>query len=189
MILFIKGPLEVLNFFIDCMAEKISNPVIVDTSDKYIFFRQISLIDNMIDESTYVITFNNIGLNFTFGNKNENYWQFKNAKVYDILVDHPVNYMDYIQKYDFPNLNYITIDRKHCVFIKNNMPLLTNRTFFLPHGGKSLNYEPDKERNIDILYVGSCQHKYTSIPRINFMSDENNIFFYQLCYQRFPADL
>ena len=71
MILFIKGPLEVLNFFIDCMAEKISNPVIVDTSDKYIFFRQISLIDNMIDESTYVITFNNIGLNFTFGNKNE----------------------------------------------------------------------------------------------------------------------
>lgn len=96
MILFIKGQSEVLNYFIDCMSKNVGDSLIVNVSDQSVFFRQISIIDHMIDQSTYVITFNNIGLNFTVGDRNENYWQYKGAKVYDILVDHPINYIDSI---------------------------------------------------------------------------------------------
>ena len=65
MIIFIKGPLNVLNYFIDCMAAKEETSIILDMTQPDQMIKMINKWDSCINSSTIVITFNNIGIFLT----------------------------------------------------------------------------------------------------------------------------
>lgn len=159
----------------------------LDAASEQKFYKQIDILNDEIDTSTAVIMFNNIGLNFCVGSPAKNYWEMKGVQVYDILVDHPVNYLDSIA-IAFSNVNFITIDAGHQKFMQESFPFLHNQVFFLPHGGNNLGLMENKNRNIDILYLGACQENNQILPTIDFMEGEEQTF-YQFCYSKYMDNL
>ena len=66
MIIFLKGKLETLCYFIDQMAVRTQDAVLIDTTERD-FFLKILRMDSEINENTHVITFNNTGVNLSVG--------------------------------------------------------------------------------------------------------------------------
>lgn len=165
MIVFIKGGLAVLDYFMDSMMENLDNVFILNLKEN--FYDNLALLENLNDGNMIIITVNNVGLQLSYAD-GSNYWETKNVKIYNILVDHPANYIAEIVEAS-TNTHFITIDEKHCAFMKENIPAVSNRTFFLPHGGKDLGLYQNSKRDIDILYVGGCQKKEMNYPNIEFL--------------------
>lgn len=169
MVIFLKGALETLDCFIHCMAEGVNDAYIMDVTEQT-FVQQLQEIDSQIDETTDVITFNNVGIRVSVEG-GENYWEIKKVKLHNILVDAPVWYEETL-KHDLKCMQIITIDRYHKEFINKYFP---NRASvqFLPHGGAKLSVIEEiayEDRQIDVLYVGGrtkClrgNHKYVFLP-------------------------
>ena len=100
------------------------------------------------------ILFNNVMLGpVTDG---ETVWSRCQIPVYNILVDHPVNYLSSLT-YPVGEHHIVVIDRAHERFIRFNYPEMKH-LHFLPLGGtEEAGWLPFEERDIDVLYVGSCQ--------------------------------
>lgn len=90
MIFFLKGTLNVLNNFIDCMAEGEEDAYVLDISEPN-FFQSIINLEHKIDGTTDVIMFNNVGINLVT-TTGENYWELKKVKLHNIYVDAPIWY-------------------------------------------------------------------------------------------------
>lgn len=185
MIIFIKGYIETLNYFIDCMAEGREDVLILDTTQPEKMFQILEMQDRYINESTAVITFNNFGVGL---NTQEGYyWEQKKVKIYNIYMDHPINYLDSIEG-AFKNLRFLLVDLYHCEFLKDNFPAVAEQVFFLPHGGRDLGFYGNKTRDIEVLYTGSCQAQGSLYPAIDFL-DGKEAEMYEFCYQVFRNQL
>lgn len=151
MIVLIKGPLKTLNYFLDQLNQRLEDVIILDICNQD--FKQTMLsIDKDIDENTIVITFNNVGINILVNG--QFYWDLKQVKLYNILVDPPHWYMDSLDL-QIRSMNTVVVDRQHCEFIHKYYP--QQKCFFLPHGGVRLTKEeiPYHERRMDVAYFAS----------------------------------
>lgn len=169
-IIFIKGKLETLDYFIDQLA---------DSADKLGI--EYYIINTGIPESygealeeyvklgrCAVFMINQIGL--LLSENGQNYWKERNIPVYDLIVDHPYNYADALECPP-ADINVIVIDRNHEKFIRKYYPEIRN-IYFMPDGGNEAEGRMQyKDRPIDILYVGDCQLS-TPFIEIPDMSDK-----------------
>ncbi|MCR5503227.1 MAG: glycosyltransferase [Lachnospiraceae bacterium] len=212
MILFLKGTLDTLNLFIDeMMREKLPasenglpEPMeILDFRDSTALADKLIALDPLIDETTDVVTFNNAGIQLAIGKVP--YWQSKNVRLYNILVDHPVYYVDEITKHYYPGMRVICIDKGHVDFLKEILSPIRESFFFLPHGGaapenpggeKDPSALSEREdgivpgfgaREIDVLYIGSIRGKESPVfPELPFPDMQD---FYGFCtdyYEKEP---
>ena len=169
MVIFLKGMIETLDYFIHCMAEGVNDAYIMDVTEQT-FIQRLLEIDSQIDETTDVITFNNIGIRVS-GVGGENYWEIKKVKLHNILVDAPAWYESSL-KHSLECMQVIAIDRYHKEFINRHFPSYTS-TQFLPLGGVELQGREEiayEDRKIEVLYVGfkrssmSRDNKYAFLP-------------------------
>lgn len=135
MIIFLKGKLETLNYFIDEMAVRTKDAVFIDTTTDSGFFLKIDELDNEINENTHVITFNNAGVNFIIG-EGKNYWELKKVKLHNIQVDAPIWYKSTLDL-QLSCMQIVSIDGYHNKFIKRYYPIYQN-CITVPHGGAGL---------------------------------------------------
>lgn len=124
---------------------------------------------------TVMCTFNNVGLllNDTDGT---NYWKKNNIPVFDYIVDHPRNFEDSMLEPPC-DLYVFTLDRDHKEYIRRFYPKVKG-AYFSPNGGTDIGIGRDyKDRNIDVLYMGSCGSKITGFPPIDFFKDKGVGFY------------
>lgn len=76
-IIFLKGVLQTLDCFIDCMAQGRGeyDSYVLDLS-KPIFYQQLLALEPLIDETTHVITFNNAGITLSLV-EGQYFWETK----------------------------------------------------------------------------------------------------------------
>ncbi|MDE6531537.1 MAG: glycosyltransferase [Lachnospiraceae bacterium] len=151
MIIFIKGPIATLNYFLDHMNQKLEDSVVLDICDKE-YKKTLSSLDSNINESTIVITFNNVGINISANN--QFYWDLKQVKLYNILVD-PPQWFTQVFDLQIRSMTTVVVDRQHCDFIHKYYP--QQECFYLPHGGVRLTKEdiPYHERRMDVAYFAN----------------------------------
>lgn len=186
MVIFIKGYIETLNYFMDSMAAGRDDTFFLNAEDMNSVTQQLYLLDSRIDENTVVICCNNIGVRISFGEGGGIYWERKKVRIYDILFDHPVNYLDTIAA-SYPNLQFITVDRFHRDFMRTNFPQVAEQTNFLPLAGTELDLFESADREIGVLYTGHCQKTNLNYPHIDFMRGKE-LDFYEFCYQIYMQD-
>lgn len=179
--IFVKGPLETLNYFVDCMIAGLSD-------DSYFIFDicepDVNGLLNFIKRKhpKKVITFNNIAIDFS-DSDGRNFWKLFQLKVFDYLVDHPINYLSKLRS--VPDcIIAIAVDWNHKCFLEAYCPHI--HTLFLPHGGIAYNapYKTFSQRSIDILYTGSNQEMIAAFPVIPELP-ENGRELYLYTYQLF----
>lgn len=182
--IFVKGPLETLNFFVDSMITGLSdNSYFIFDICKPDFNGLLDFIKQ--NQSQRVITFNNMAIDLSLQD-GRNFWEVCHLKVFDYLVDHPINYLPKLC--NSPDcIIAITIDRNHKRFLETYCPGI--RTLFLPHGGIGYNapLKTFSQRPIDILYTGSNQNILSTFPVISELP-ENGRQFYLYTYQLFMDD-
>lgn len=163
------GPLETLNEFAREASKGleqngINTVLITITGDDS---KDVSNIRNICTSYNVIgaLTMNNIAL-LTADNGN-NIWDLCGIKIYDWLVDHPINYSSYINMAPV-NAVFLCIDRTHVDFIKKLWP--DKQCYFLPHAGTCISdNEPAQfeQRDIDICYFGSIKYDVAAPePRI-----------------------
>lgn len=136
------GGLITLDTFVHAMI-KDTNAVVVDVKNPQ---ESLAPIIERINEKTTVISFNNIGTGYEL-------WKTRNVSLYNILVDHPANYLESISSDYYPGYHAFCIDRGHVEFLRDIFYQIPSAFSFLPHGGiRSGHINPDKD--IDILYAG-----------------------------------
>ena len=178
MIIFIKGRLDTLNYLIDYMASNTSNNHILNFWDEQ-FISELLSLDSCIDENTYVIIINNVGLDVCSIGQG-NYWDIKQVHLYNIQVDSPIWYKQ-ILDLNLKCMTIVSVDKNHSRFIQQYFP--SYNSVFLPHGGILSNHAtiPYESRDIDILYVGSKEPLTLPQANLSFFSD-NGIEFLQTTY-------
>lgn len=151
MIIFIKGPIATLNYFLDYMNQKLEDSVVLDICDKE-YKKTLSSLDSSINENTIVITFNNIGINILAND--QFYWDLKQVKLYNILVD-PPQWFTKVFDLQIRSMTTVVMDRQHCDFIHKYYP--QQKCFYLPHGGVRLTKEDISyhERRMDVAYFAN----------------------------------
>lgn len=179
MIIFLKGPLETLNYFIDEMAKGTEAAVFLNPYDSD-FAEKVRALDAQIDANTHVITFNNIGVKVTVGDGN--YWEIKKVKLHNIQVDAPAWYLDTLDL----NLNcmqIISVDRYHDEFIKRYYPIYETSKF-LPHGGVKMEeyIREYEDREIEVIYLGSLHEMRNEMQGLDMFADGGREL-YQIFYQ------
>jgi glycosyltransferase involved in cell wall biosynthesis len=118
-------------------------------------------------EPAAAVTFNHTGIAgeklIYSGDKSANIWDELGISVYNIVVDHPFYYHDFLQDSIRPEKYYhISIDRNHMDYIKKYFPQVKNH-LFLPLGGTSLvsdrnELKPFRQRNNDIVFTGNYRN-------------------------------
>ena len=177
MIIFIKtGILDTLDYFIDNMACNTPDSHILTFTDEQ-FFSQLLSLDPYIDETTYVITFNNAGayISVTDRDGQHYYWDMKHVQLYSIQVDAPVWYKDVLDL-DLKCMHVVSVDKTHANFVIRHF---APPAVFLPHGGVLSPYAitPYESRNIDILYLGTKQSFINSdAASLSFFPDNGKEF-------------
>lgn len=182
--IFVKGPLETLNYFTDCMTAGLPE-------DSHFIFDicepDINGLLGFIKQKRpqKVITFNNMAINFSLQD-GRNFWELCHLTVFDYLVDHPINYLP--ELCNVPDcIIAITVDRNHKQFLETYCPSI--RTLFLPHGGIIYDASPKtfSQRQIDVLYTGDNQEILTTLPIISELP-ENGRQLYLYTYQQFMTN-
>lgn len=167
MIIFLKGMLQTLDLFIDCMTENREDACVIDVSDHTAYIDKLKELDSQIDEETEVITFNNVGL--AVGAHGVNYWEIKKVKLHNVYVDPPIWYMTTLEQ-NFKCMQIITVDANHKKFMDRYFPHYN--TQFLPLAGVRLPEAeeiPYEERKIDVLYVGARRRVISIPPKFDFL--------------------
>lgn len=153
-IIAIKGALDTLDFFTDCLIEAFTSigfeVCIYDVNTPEI---SNSTLWNFLKKPVdFAIAYNNIG--FFINSKNRCIWNTLDIHYINIIVDSPIFYTDVIKEHAFPKSIFLCIDREHPHLIDRLRPDVP--AAFLPHA--AWNYEPITEgqkRNADIIYAGS----------------------------------
>lgn len=179
MVIFLKGKLKTLDLFIDCMTEDMENACVIDVSDYEAYIHKLQELDTQIDETTDVITFNNVGL--VVEAQGKNYWEVKNVKFHNIYVDPPIWYMQVLE-HNYKCMQVITIDGGHKEFMNTYFPNYKT-TQFLPLAGVRLPEAeeiPYEKRKIDVLYVGSRKQQKSIHPEFDFLQGHDKELFYTI---------
>lgn len=179
MVIFLKGGLQTLDLFINCMVEDMEDAVVIDVSDYKAYIKRLQELDTRIDETTDVITFNNTGLGVTAYDRN--YWEVKKVRFHNVYVDPPIWYLRVLER-NYQCMQVITVDANHKEFVKTYFPAYQN-TQFLPLAGVKL---PEREeipyegRKIDVLYVGSRREVQSQSPIFDFLRGHDKEVFYTI---------
>ena len=175
MIIFLKGVLNVLDYFIDSMAKGVEDAYVLDISEPT-FFQSIVNLEYKIDETTDVIMFNNVGINLVT-TAGENYWELKKVKLHNIYVDAPIWYRRELEQ-NLQCMQVITVDRYHKEFINAYFPNCRS-VRFLPHGGVKPTDREEiafENRKIEVLYVGSRQSSKWEDRMISLSDSDRELF-------------
>lgn len=178
MVIFLKGMLQTLDLFIDCMTESMENACVIDVSDYNAYIERLQELDTQIDETTDVITFNNVGL-FVEAH-GINYWEMKKVKFHNVYVDPPIWYMQILER-NFTCMQIITVDANHKKFMDTYFP--NYHAQFLPLAGVRLPETaeiPYEDRKIDVLYVGSRKQRISMHSEFDFLQGHDKEIFYTI---------
>ena len=120
-----------------------------------------------------------------------NFWDYADIHVYNMVVDHPLYYHQYIairpKKY-----TQISIDKNHIKYMQRFFPEVDVRgaAGFVPLGGTELNsdksviadakYIPIKDRKIDVIFTGNYTPPKRFDKYISGMAQEYKDFYYEL---------
>lgn len=186
--IFVKGPLETLNYFVDCMIDCLEeNSYFIFDISKPDFNGLLSFVKRNMPKK--MVTFNNMAIDLSLQD-GRNFWEMCQINVFDYLVDHPINYLAQLNTVPdnrIENITAVTIDRNHQFFLKKYCPNI--HTFFLPHGGTVYDtpFKAFSQRAIDILYTGSNQEILTAFPAIMELPESGQQL-YLFTYQLFMDD-
>lgn len=154
-IICIQGTWETLDVFSrgieQYFREREAEVFVLDTANLFASLGQLyDFIQKPVDA---VITFNNVGLNIEL-TPGEKLWNQLDFLCIDILVDHPVCYLQELQMAPRKTVA-VCVDRNHVKFIERYFPNIM-AAHFVPHGGTIWKTEriPWKDRRIDVLYAG-----------------------------------
>lgn len=168
-IILLKGQIETLEFFSIELAKafkKMGDSVFIfdinngkgDISNLQIFLEK---------GNTVLITFNffGIGGEKCFYDNNKCYWDDNNVECYNIIVDHPLYYHDYLKV--IPKKYYhISIDRNHEKYVKRFFKNV-ECAGFIPLAGTSLckDVEQSYEHKVnDVIFTGNyCDPQYYNV--------------------------
>ena len=168
---------ESRNSLINCYTKQWINALkkLPDIHVKEIIFDESQetddeLIDMVHSKNCAMLCYNNVGLLLYEGN--ENLWEKYDIDVYDFLMDHPRNYFDSLLN-PIKTLHVICLDMEHVDFIQLFFPKVKD-VIFLPDSSEQECKEliPFNNREIDVLYLGSCQIKHEKLPLIEFLPDD-----------------
>jgi len=138
----------------------------------------------------FTFNFNGIaGEKYLYRDDSSNFWDEHNIPCFNMVVDHPFYYHQYIEK--TPRIYYqISIDRFHEAYMKRYFPGV-GLGGFLPLGGTHLETGepliPIKERPIDIVFTGNYTRPDTFDKFIAHL-DQEYIDFYQSILQELIAN-
>ena len=172
MVIFIQGRNTVLNHFIDEMAIHTPNNYVLNWTDED-FMSKLTALDAFIDETTYVILFNNGGIDLNI--QGQNYWDMKQVQLYNIQVDSPIWYRKVLEL-NIKCMHIVSVDKNHTKLIQKYYP--SYPAIFLPHGGElsPLSETPYESRDIDILYVGTRELISPPQATLSFFPDNGAEF-------------
>jgi len=131
----------------------------------------------------FTFNFNGIaGEKYLYRQDNSNFWDEHNIPCYNMVVDHPFYYHQYIEK--TPKLYYqISIDRFHEAYMKRYFPTI-GLGGFLPLGGTHLETGealiPMKERPMDIVFTGNYTRPDTFEKFIAHLDQEYIDFYHSI---------
>ena len=169
-LIFVTGVFDTLNYFSKmlCMAaDRIGIEYCVIDIDAQSEFLQQELMEYKKSAECIAIVFNM--------RCDAKVWEECEIPVYDILVDHPRRFTDYMDNI-INNLTLIVLDRAHVEYVKTHFPKVQN-VFFMPLGGASEGEEiPYGDRVIDVLYAGSNNFS-SNFPILNSFPDDGEEFY------------
>lgn len=171
-IIFFEGALEVLDYFCEQLrvaAENLGHETYVVNINDASTYSGEKFDSFAKSKDTFMFTFNQIGMLLSEGN--HNYWDLNKIPVVDFIQDHPWNYYDALDS-PIEQLYPIVLDRNHAVFIEKYFPWI-RPSYFMPNGGTKDSIEiPYKDRDIDILYVGTCNIDPQIYPVVDILPDK-----------------
>jgi len=142
------------------------------------------------DIAMFTFNFNGIaGEKYLYMQDNSNFWDEHNIPCFNMVVDHPFYYHQYIEK--TPKLYYqISIDRFHESYMKRYFPGV-GLGGFLPLGGTHLETGealiPIKERPMDVVFTGNYTRPDT-FDRFIAHLDQEYIDFYHSIFEELIAN-
>lgn len=173
-IILIQGTWETLDVFSRGMEQYFraheAEVFVLDTGNLLVSLGQLyDFIQKPVDA---VISFNNVGLNIEL-TPGEKLWNQLNFLCIDILVDHPVCYLQELQMAPRKTVA-ICVDKNHVDFVKRYFPNIM-AAHFVPHGGTPWSRErvPWQDREIDVLYAGGLPRDVAASyipPELNTMT-------------------
>lgn len=170
-IIFFKGMLETLDYFIEQMiqgAKMNGFDYYVADSNREESYSSTEFYNFIKQQNSIMITFNQIGV-CLYDDQGCNVWEKYDVPIYDILVDHPRNFTDTLLD-PVVTMNLLCIDNDHVRFIKKFYPKI-KKVAFLGHGGEQENVVDYNSRKYQVLYVGDCQQNITEFPIIKSFED------------------
>ena len=178
LVILIKGPLETLNTFVDCIHEELINKSIechvIDVRDTGNL--RIDEINRIISgKNAVVLSFNNIGSNLTF--ENGNYWKYEGITFYSWIVDHPRNY-DAVLADPPCDMNVLVLDENHKLFVDRFFPRI-HQTYVMHYGGNEKKGDSPlyKNRKYDVVYLGTNGQSVNGFPLIDEFEDKGRDFY------------
>ncbi len=172
-IIFSKGRIDTLDRFTDeliAASERrgVSSLTVNIGDDAAMTAERIASFHKAMDGKVAAILFNNVILSACYAG--ESLWDRLQIPVYDILVDHPVNYDAHLRN-PIRQLHAVLIDRKHEAFVREVYPQV-RYTHFVPLGGvEQTGHKPFADREIDVLFTGSG-HDERPYLRIPFLPED-----------------
>jgi len=145
----------------------------------------IQLTDFCKNGNVVMFTFNFNGIageRYLYNQDSSNFWDDHNIPCYNMVVDHPFYYHQYIE--NTPKLYYqISIDRFHEAYMKRYFPKI-GLGGFLPLGGTHLETGemliPIKERPMDIVFTGNYTRPDTFDQFIAHLDQEYIDFYHSI---------
>lgn len=106
-----------------------------------------------------VLTFNNRGFYMPLAGEGS-LWDRWGVPCFNVLVDHPMYYFDTLDQAPEQGI-VVCADRNHVTYVERFHPSV-RRSLFLATGGEEQSpgqaKKPIAERNIDVLFIGSCKY-------------------------------
>ncbi len=166
------GALDVLDYFIErfveYFTEKKINYYIADIREADTY--QCSEFDEFTSkDNVCMLTFNNLGIDLQNG-EGANFWKSHEIPVFNYIVDHPRHYGNTLLNPKCDIYAFV-LDKNHVDFIKKYYKKVVG-VYFSPNGGTETEViKSYKDRKIDVLYMGNCQHKIEQYPPIKLFED------------------
>lgn len=178
-IVFFKGKLDVLDYFIDQLLKgadnlgvdyyvaDVNDPNTYNCEEFHWFLKQ---------EGCVAFLINQIGMKL-MASGDITTWELHNVPVYSFIQDHPRNFDDALTE-PIKDFHAIVLDRTHETFIKKIYPKVGS-IHFMPNGGTPV-YHPVPEyddREIELLYTGSAGMVVNGFPPIPFLKNNGTDFY------------
>lgn len=185
-LIFSKGRIDTLDRFTDeliAASEKRGLACLALNSgdDAVMIAEKIVNFHMAMDGEVAAILFNNVILSICYDG--ESLWDRLQIPVYDILVDHPVNYDAHLRN-PIGQLHAVLIDRKHEAFVREVYPQVRH-THFVPLGGaEQTGHKPFADREIDVLFTGGG-HDERPYPRIPFLPEDGAAMYREVMREMF----